>query len=68
MDKHTADRRVEFENKVQTFPEVVSCSIVTGRSEDYLLKVRVRDMHIMRNFCTGSIALRAYRKCIPVLN
>ena len=44
MDKHTADRFAEFENKVQTFPEVVSCSIVTGRSEDYLLKVRVRDM------------------------
>ena len=44
MDRHTAERFEQFENKVQSFNEVVSCSIVTGRSEDYLLKVRVRDM------------------------
>lgn len=44
MDKHTADRFAHFEKKVQEFEEVVSCSIVTGRSEDYLLKVVVRDM------------------------
>lgn len=44
MDRHTADRFRDFERQVQTFDEVVSCSIVTGRSEDYLLKVVVRDM------------------------
>lgn len=44
MDKHTAERFAEFEDKIQSFNEVVSCSIVTGRSEDYLLKVVVRDM------------------------
>lgn len=44
MDKHTADRFEHFEQKVQEFDEVVSCSIVTGRSEDYLLKVVVKDM------------------------
>lgn len=44
MDRHTADRFEHFENKIQSFDEVVSCSIVTGRSEDYLIKVRVRDM------------------------
>ncbi len=44
MDRHTAERFEQFERKVQGFDEVVSCSIVTGRSEDYLLKVRVRDM------------------------
>ena len=44
MDKHTAERFAEFEQKIQSFDEVVSCSIVTGRSEDYLLKVMVRDM------------------------
>lgn len=44
MDKHTAERFAEFENKIQSFDEVISCSIVTGRTEDYLLKVVVRDM------------------------
>lgn len=44
MDKHTAERFANFEQKIQDFPEVVSCSIVTGRSEDYLIKALVRDM------------------------
>ncbi|MEN6670611.1 Lrp/AsnC family transcriptional regulator [Psychrobacter sp. B38] len=44
MDRHTAERFEQFESKVQSFDEVVSCSIVTGRTEDYLIKVRVRDM------------------------
>lgn len=44
MDRHTAERFEQFEAKIQSFDEVVSCSIVTGRSEDYLIKVRVRDM------------------------
>ena len=44
MDRHTAERFEEFENRVKEFDEVVSCSIVTGRTEDYLLKVVVRDM------------------------
>lgn len=44
MDKHTSDRFAEFEKKIQSFEEVVSCSIVTGRSEDYLLKVVVKNM------------------------
>ncbi|WP_372843354.1 Lrp/AsnC family transcriptional regulator [Psychrobacter sp.] len=44
MDRHTADRFEQFERKVRSFDEVISCSIVTGRSEDYLIKVRVRDM------------------------
>ncbi|MBH0006026.1 Lrp/AsnC family transcriptional regulator [Psychrobacter sp. SWN149] len=44
MDHHTAERFEQFERKVQSFEEVISCSIVTGRTEDYLIKVRVRDM------------------------
>lgn len=44
MDKHTAERFEQFEENIKSFDEVVSCSIVTGRSEDYLIKVLVRDM------------------------
>lgn len=50
MDKHTAERFGEFENQIKTFDEVVSCSLVTGRSEDYLLKVLVRDMRHYEEF------------------
>ena len=44
MDKHTAERFSNFEKKLREFPEVVSCSTVTGRSEDYLIKALVKDM------------------------
>lgn len=44
MDRHTAERFEQFEQRIKSFDEVVSCSIVTGRSEDYLIKVLVRDM------------------------
>ncbi|WP_131668842.1 Lrp/AsnC family transcriptional regulator [Psychrobacter pygoscelis] len=44
MDRHTAERFEQFEEKIKSFEEVVSCSIVTGRTEDYLIKVMVRDM------------------------
>lgn len=50
MDKHTAERFGEFERQVRDFDEVVSCSLVTGRSEDYLLKVLVRDMRHYEEF------------------
>lgn len=50
MDKHTAERFSEFEKSVQSFEEVISCSVVTGRSEDYLLKVLVRDMRHYEEF------------------
>ena len=44
MDKHTAERFSNFEKKLREFPEVVSCSIVTGRSEDYLIKALGKDI------------------------
>ena len=50
MDKHTAERFEQFEQQIQSFEEVVSCSIVTGRSEDYLIKVVVRDMSHYEEF------------------
>ena len=50
MDKHTAERFSNFEKKLREFPEVVSCSIVTGRSEDYLIKALVKDMAHYEDF------------------
>ncbi|MDO5651321.1 MAG: Lrp/AsnC family transcriptional regulator [Moraxella sp.] len=50
MDRHTAERFAEFEARIASFDEVVSCSVVTGRSEDYLLKVMVQDMRHYEEF------------------
>lgn len=50
MQRHTPEQFEVFEKAVKTFPEVVSCSIVTGRVEDYLLRVVVRDMKHYEEF------------------
>ena len=50
MEKHTHEQFEEFEKRVVQFPEVVGCSVVTGRAEDYLLKVVVKDMKHYEEF------------------
>ena len=44
MDRHTPDRFENFETEIATYDEVVDCSVVTGQSADYLLRVVVKDM------------------------
>jgi Lrp/AsnC family leucine-responsive transcriptional regulator len=44
MDRHTPDRFENFEAEIATYDEVVDCSVVTGQSADYLLRVIVKDM------------------------
>ena len=44
MDRHTAERFENFESVVTQLPEVLECSLITGREADYQLKVVVRDM------------------------
>lgn len=55
MEKHTEEQFNLFETAVKTFPEVVSCSVVTGRAEDYLLRVVVRDMKHYEEFLLGRL-------------
>lgn len=50
MERHTHEQFEKFEKRVVEFPEVVSCSVVTGRAEDYLLKVVVRNMKHYEEF------------------
>lgn len=50
MEKHTAECFALFESQIRLYSEVVSCSVVTGRSEDYLLKVMVKDMRHYEQF------------------
>ncbi|OOR91558.1 AsnC family transcriptional regulator [Moraxella caviae] len=56
MDRHTAERFSEFERQIAEFDEVVSCSVVTGRSEDYLLKVVVKDMRHYEEFLLSRLS------------
>lgn len=55
MQRHTPEQFDIFEKAVKDFPEVVSCSVVTGRVEDYLLRVVVRDMKHYEEFLLGRL-------------
>lgn len=55
MDRHTPDRFESFENSVSEMPEVIECSIVTGQSADFLLKVVVKDMRHYEQFLLGQL-------------
>ncbi len=50
MERHTHAQFEKFEKQLLQFPELVSCSVVTGRAEDYLLKVVVRNMKHYEEF------------------
>ena len=55
MDRHTPDRFENFEQAITRMPEVIECSIVTGQTADFLLKVVVRDMHHYEKFLLGHL-------------
>jgi Lrp/AsnC family leucine-responsive transcriptional regulator len=55
MDRHTQDRFANFEARVQQFPEVIECSIVTGQAADYLLKAVLPDMEGYEAFLLGRL-------------
>ncbi len=55
MEKHTSESFDLFEKQIKQFPEVVSASVVTGRVEDYLLRVVVRDMKHYEEFLLGRL-------------
>ena len=55
MDRHTPDRFEEFEKCVAGYPEVLECSLITGQSADYQLKVVVPDMEYYQEFLLNKI-------------
>ena len=55
MDRHTPDRFEEFEKEVSGYPEVLECSLITGQSSDYLLKVVGPDMDAYQEFLFGRL-------------
>ena len=55
MDKHTPERFERFEADVAAYPEVLECSLITGQSADYLLKIVVTDMDAYQEFLLGRL-------------
>ncbi|WP_449867077.1 Lrp/AsnC family transcriptional regulator [Neiella holothuriorum] len=55
MDRHTPERFSNFETIIADFPEVIECSIVTGQSADYMLRVVVPDMDYYQSFLLGRL-------------
>lgn len=55
MDRHTPDRFESFEKAIADMPEIIECSIVTGQSADFLLKVVVKDMQHYEKFLLGNL-------------
>ena len=55
MDRHTPDRFESFEKAIAAMPEIIECSIVTGQTADFLLKVVVRDMQHYEKFLLGHL-------------
>ncbi len=55
MDRHTPERFEVFEAEVANYPEVTSCSVVTGQSADYLLRAVVPDMAYYERFLLGKL-------------
>ncbi|TVO74108.1 Lrp/AsnC family transcriptional regulator [Sedimenticola selenatireducens] len=55
MDRHTPDRFENFEEKVAQYPEVIECSLITGQTADYLVKVVVPDMDAYQELLLGKI-------------
>lgn len=50
LDRHTYQYFDDFEKAVKIFPEVINCSVVTGRAEDYVLEVVAKDMRHYEEF------------------
>ena len=55
MDKHTPERFENFESHVKGYPEVLECSLITGHTADYQLKVIVPDMEYYQEFLLGRL-------------
>ena len=55
MDRHTPDRFEAFEKAIVEMPEIIECSIVTGQTADFLLKVVVKDMQHYEKFLLGNL-------------
>ncbi|MFC3151347.1 Lrp/AsnC family transcriptional regulator [Litoribrevibacter euphylliae] len=55
MDRHTPDRFENFDKTLEGYPEVVTCSLITGQAADYLVEVLVTDMAHYQEFLLNKL-------------
>ena len=55
LDRHTPERFEVFERRLANYSEVIECSVVTGQTADFLLKVVVKDMQHYEQFLLGEL-------------
>ncbi|MDX1351805.1 MAG: Lrp/AsnC family transcriptional regulator [Thiomicrorhabdus sp.] len=55
MDKHTKERFSQFEQAVQSMPNVLECLLLTGQTADYQLKVLVKDLEAYQDLLLNHI-------------
>jgi Lrp/AsnC family leucine-responsive transcriptional regulator len=55
MDRHTPERFTNFDAQIAALPEVLECSLITGRDADYQLKVIVRDMDVYQDLLLNKL-------------
>jgi Lrp/AsnC family leucine-responsive transcriptional regulator len=55
MDRHTPERYANFDALVSAMPEVLECSLITGRDADYQLKIVVRDMDAYQDLLLNKV-------------
>ena len=55
MDRHTPDRFENFDKTLEAYPEVVTCSLITGQAADYLVEVMVTDMAHYQEFLLNKL-------------
>ena len=82
LEKQISEGLVQFEEIIESYPEVMECYLMTGTS-DYLLRVVAKDLNSLQSFITNklaaipnvanmrsSIALKQvkYKTALPVLN
>lgn len=54
LDKQIDDALKAFETAIASYPEVVSCWLMTG-SRDYLMRIAVADLHEFETFLTRKL-------------
>ena len=55
MDRHTPERFENFDAQINAMPEVLECSLITGRDADYQLKIVVRDMDAYQDLLLNTL-------------
>ncbi len=55
LEKHISSSLSEFEQTIETYPEVMECYLMTGAS-DYLLRVVAKDLKSLQTFITDKLA------------